>query len=326
MVAVAHAPDEAGQRPGHVLLEAQGLADLADGHARAVVDDGGADGGALAAVAAVEILDHLLAPLVLEIHVDVGRLAPLGRDEALEQHVDAGGIDGGDAEAIAHRAVGGRAAPLAEDGALLREAHHVVDGEEVARVVELGDERQLLGDQRLDGLGDAFWIVATGKANPQRLESLPSPQMRRNSPPRRAGGAPPRCGEGLGVGGTPDLRCSAIPPTLSLPHKGGGDGVARTSLYFGVSFFITLGSERPRQLLQIGLWRLAGRHRLVGVLVAQLGEIEGDALRDLGRAGYGLRISPRRAAPSRRRASGAARRWLPGGSRPQRWCTLRRCR
>ena len=74
-VAVADAPDQAGEARRHVLLEAHGLADLADRHARAVVDDGGADGGALAAVAGVEILDHLLAPLVLEIDVDVGRLA-----------------------------------------------------------------------------------------------------------------------------------------------------------------------------------------------------------------------------------------------------------
>ena len=74
-VVVADAPDQAGQRRRHVLLEAQRLADLADRHARAVVDDGGADGGAVAAVAGVEILDHLLAPLVLEVDVDVGRLA-----------------------------------------------------------------------------------------------------------------------------------------------------------------------------------------------------------------------------------------------------------
>ena len=114
-LAVALAPDSAGERRGHVLLEAQRLADLADRHARAVVDDGRADGGALAAVARIEVLDHLLAPLVLEIDVDVGRLAALGGDEALEQQVDLGRIDAGDAEAEADRAVGGRAAALAQD-------------------------------------------------------------------------------------------------------------------------------------------------------------------------------------------------------------------
>ena len=46
-----------------------------------------ADAGAVAAVAVVDVLDHLLAPLVLEIDVDVGRLVALGRDEALEQQV-----------------------------------------------------------------------------------------------------------------------------------------------------------------------------------------------------------------------------------------------
>ena len=46
--------------------------------------------GAVAAVAGVDILDHLLAPLVLEIDVDVGRLVALRRDEALEQEIDLG--------------------------------------------------------------------------------------------------------------------------------------------------------------------------------------------------------------------------------------------
>ena len=36
----------------------------------------------------VDILDHLLAPLVLEIDVDVGRLVALVGEEALEQDVD----------------------------------------------------------------------------------------------------------------------------------------------------------------------------------------------------------------------------------------------
>src|SRR4029453_8636936 len=114
-IVAAIAPDHAGQRRRHVLLEAQRLADLADRHARPVMDDGGADRGALAAVAIVEILDHLLAPLMLEIDVDVRRLTPLGGDEALEQEIDRGGVDSGDAEAIADRAVGGGAAALAED-------------------------------------------------------------------------------------------------------------------------------------------------------------------------------------------------------------------
>src|SRR5581483_12149407 len=126
-----------------------GLAHLADGHARPVVDDGGADGGALAAVAGVEVLDHLLAPLVLEVDVDVGWLAPVGRDEALEQEVDLDRVDAGDAEAEAHRAVGGRAAALAQDRLFLRagEAHDVVDGEEVAGVAEPGDELELLDEE-----------------------------------------------------------------------------------------------------------------------------------------------------------------------------------
>src|SRR5690348_2773669 len=85
----APAPDAPREGRRHVLGEAQGLADLADRAARAVADDGGGDAGALAAIFLVDVLDHLLAPLVLEIDIDVGRLVALGRDEALEEEVDA---------------------------------------------------------------------------------------------------------------------------------------------------------------------------------------------------------------------------------------------
>ena len=81
------APDRAGERPDRVLGQAEDLADLADRRARAVGDDGGGDAGAVAAVFLVDVLHHLLAPLVLEIDVDVGRLVALGRDEALEEEV-----------------------------------------------------------------------------------------------------------------------------------------------------------------------------------------------------------------------------------------------
>ena len=98
------------------------------------------------AVFAVDILNDFLAPLVLEIDVDVGRLAPLRRDETLEQEIGAVGIDLGDAEAKADGGIGGRAAALAEDALRARVAHDVVDGEEVGRVGELRDQRQFVLD------------------------------------------------------------------------------------------------------------------------------------------------------------------------------------
>ena len=85
--AAAQPQIEAGERADRVLRQAEDLADLADGRAPAIGDDGRGDAGALAAVFAVDVLDHLLAPLVLEIDVDVGRLVALGRDEALEQKI-----------------------------------------------------------------------------------------------------------------------------------------------------------------------------------------------------------------------------------------------
>jgi hypothetical protein len=36
---------------------------------------------------------------------------------------------------------------------------------------------------------------------------------------------------GVRGGGNPDGRRSAIPPSLSLPHKGGGNGAARSESY-----------------------------------------------------------------------------------------------
>ena len=112
---------EEASAPIDILGQAERLADLADGRAAAIGDHGGGDAGALAAVFFVDVLDHLLAPLVLEIDVDVGRLVALGGDEALEQQVAAHRVDLGDAEAIADGGIGGRAAALAED--VLRYAH-----------------------------------------------------------------------------------------------------------------------------------------------------------------------------------------------------------
>ena len=85
----AIAPDRAAERFLDVGGEAHDLGDLAHRRLGAVADHGGGQRGMVAAVGAVDPLDHLLAPLMLEIDVDVGRLVALGRDEALEQQVDA---------------------------------------------------------------------------------------------------------------------------------------------------------------------------------------------------------------------------------------------
>jgi hypothetical protein len=84
---------------------------------------------------------------VLEVDVDVGRLLALGRDEAIEQHVDLGRVHRRDGEAIADDRVGGRAAALAEDALRAGEVDDVAHGEEILRVVELIDEPQLAHDE-----------------------------------------------------------------------------------------------------------------------------------------------------------------------------------
>ena len=113
--------------------------------------------GAVAAVFRVDVLDHFLAPLMLEIDVDVGRLLALLGDEALEQQVAGRRVDRGDAEAIADRAVGRRPAPLAQDRRVeaARESDDVVDGQEIAREVELVDQPELVAQLLLDLAGNA---------------------------------------------------------------------------------------------------------------------------------------------------------------------------
>ena len=151
------------------LVEAERAADVAQRAACAVADHGGGERGAFAAVLAVEVLDDLLAALVLEVDVDVGRLVALSRDEALDQHDAQLRVDLGDAQRPAHHRVGRRAAALAQDAALAGEAHDVVHGEEVGLVAELGDERELVLDLRAHrGRGGVFGRWRCGRDRGRR--------------------------------------------------------------------------------------------------------------------------------------------------------------
>ncbi len=127
------APDHARHARSHILGQAQRLADLAHGAACTIMDDGRGDARALAAIAPVHILDDFLAPLMLEVDVDVRRLLALSREEAREEQVMLHRIDRGDAEQEADDAVCRAATPLAENGRILRACitDDVVHGQEI---------------------------------------------------------------------------------------------------------------------------------------------------------------------------------------------------
>ena len=163
--AVGPAPHLAGEMADDIAGQAHRLAHLAHRAARPIGDHGGGQAGPRAAIFAVDVLNHLLAPLMLEIDVDIGRLVARLADETLEQGVGPFGVDGGDAKAIADCRIGRRAAPLAQDALLAGETDDVVDGQEIGRVVELGDQAQFMVDQHFD-LGRQAVRITPGGALP----------------------------------------------------------------------------------------------------------------------------------------------------------------
>src|SRR3546814_13523946 len=63
----------------------------------------------------VDMLNHFFTTLMLEIDVNIGRLFACLADEARKQRIAVFGIDLGDAQAIAHGGICGRATTLAQD-------------------------------------------------------------------------------------------------------------------------------------------------------------------------------------------------------------------
>jgi hypothetical protein len=166
------APDLGGQHLDQVLGEAERLADIAQRTLRPVADDGRAQRGMIATIGVEHPLHDDLAPLVLEVDVNVRRLAPFLRDEALEQQIIAVGIDAGNAKHVADRRIGGRPAALAENVLRACEADDGIHCQKIRRVVELLDELQLVREGGPHCLGQTFGI-ALGRAFPgQSLQGL----------------------------------------------------------------------------------------------------------------------------------------------------------
>ncbi len=136
----APAPDGAGERGHGIEGKSHGLAHLAQRRAAAIADDRGGEPGAMAAIFLVDVLNHLLAALMLEIDVDIRRFVARSTDEAFEQQIHLDGIDGGDLQAIADGGVGGRAAALAENLLRAGKVHEIAHGEEIGGVGEPVDQ------------------------------------------------------------------------------------------------------------------------------------------------------------------------------------------
>ncbi len=135
-----------GQQRDLVRRQAERLGHVAHRALAAIADHGGGQRRARAAVLVVDVLQHFLAALVLEVHVDVRRFVACLGQEARDQQAVLGRIHRGDAQRVAHRRIGRGTAALAEDLARFRETHDVVHGEEERLVLQLGDQRQLLLD------------------------------------------------------------------------------------------------------------------------------------------------------------------------------------
>jgi len=135
-----------GQQRDLVRRQAEGAGHVAHRAPAAVADHRGRQRGAVAAVLGVDVLQHFLAPLVLEVHVDVRRLVALARQEARHQQPALGRVHHGDAQREAHRGIGRGTAPLAQDAVLLRETDDVLHGQEERLVLLVGDQFQFAFD------------------------------------------------------------------------------------------------------------------------------------------------------------------------------------
>src|SRR5262249_11832783 len=129
----------------------------------------GANRRAVIAIPFVDILNDLFAPLMLEIDIDVGRLAAFFRNETGKQKLGFVWIYLGNAKAVAHGAVGRRASALAKNVIVSRKFHHVMDGEEITRELYFVDERQLAGERCFDLFGNPVRKLVLGIAHPGAL-------------------------------------------------------------------------------------------------------------------------------------------------------------
>ena len=164
----AHSPDRRSERGDGVGREPEYLADLADGRTAAIGDDGCRNAGMVASIVPVNVLNHFLAAFVLEIHIDIGRLAAIGGDKPLEQQAAVARVNIGDVKAVADGRVCSRATALTQDVLPARVSHDGMDREKIRRVIEIADQLQLMLESLTDIVGNPLGIAGSG-ALPRKM-------------------------------------------------------------------------------------------------------------------------------------------------------------
>ncbi len=282
-----------GQPVHLVQRQPERLAHLADGEPSPVADDLAHHPGALAAVLPVDVLQHLLAALVLEVHVDVRGLGALEAEEPLEEQPHPHRVDGGDAQRVADRRVGRAPPPLAEDAVADGEVDDVVEREEVAGHLELLDERELVPDLSMHRLGDPARIA---EAEPL-LDQVGEPALR--------GVARREVFLGELVAERVEREVAAVGDLQRAAHHLGRIGPQPEHLAGPLQRPLGVGEQLPAGAGHLGLVADRGERVLKCLALAGVGvHVVVGAERQLERAGQRPRPLPPRVVPGGQRAAG----------------------
>ena len=109
-------------------------------------------GDMVRAVEVLHVLDHAVAALIVEVHVDIRHRDTLGVQEALEEEVVLDGVEVGDTQAVGYHAACGAASTGAYGYAVvLGPVDEVLDYQEVVRESHVGDGLELEVDTLAQG-------------------------------------------------------------------------------------------------------------------------------------------------------------------------------
>src|SRR5205085_88135 len=145
-----HGGNELGNAVNLAERVAQSAADIADGRAGEEASIGDDLRDVVATVSADDVVNDFVAPVVGEVHVDVGHLDAFGVEEALEGETVLHRVDRADAQTVEHDAAGGGAARAAGDAAIAGVANEVPDEQHVGGKAGLLDDAELVLQALLD--------------------------------------------------------------------------------------------------------------------------------------------------------------------------------